>query len=251
MEAQRHAETMEALREQGQEDQVADSVAFERAKRRMAVILNNPPSSVLERLLADPEYNPGPVIARPTLPEFLRDPRRVFPLAVACFRHFPSPRRPRPAASEGWDVPDRKAFPSWIWLRRDVAAPYYPPGEKRPPGHRKLACFPTAVFARRRSTKKWDASMARFKSEAWAYCEDPATPICPMCGVGLAGLPAKHVDHIIPLSRYGLGYGTDLFSGDWEADIPANLQWLCARCNLRKGVRFVASDVKTRRQYVV
>ena len=93
--------------------------------------------------------------------------------------------------------------------------------------------------------------MARFKSEAWAYYEDPATPICPMCGVGLAGLPAKHVDHIIPLSRYGLGYGTDLFSGNWEADIPANLQWLCAPCNLRKGVRFVASDVKTRRQYVV
>ena len=230
---------------------MADSEAFKRAKRRIAVILNNPPSSVLERLVADPEYDPGAGDAWSIAPEFLWRRKGVFPSAVACFQHFPSPRRPRPAASEGWDVPDRKAFPSWIWLRRDVAAPYHPPGEKRPPRQRELACFPTAVFARRLSTQKWEASMARFKSEAWAYCEDSATPICPMCGVGLAGLPAKHVDHIIPLARYGLGYGTDLFSGNWDADIPANLQWLCAPCNLRKGVRFVASDVKTRRQYVV
>jgi len=231
---------------------VADSVAFERAKRRMAVILTNPPSSVLERLVADPEYDPGSGGARPTLPEFLRDPQRVFPLAVARFRHFPSPGRGGGAgASEGWDVPDRKAFPSWIWFLRDVAAPYYPPGEKRSGGARPGWCFPTAAFAWRATTKKWEAEFRRFKSEAWAYCEEPGRPICPMCGDGLAGLPAKHVDHIIPLSRYGLGYGTDLFSGDWEADIPANLQWLCQACNLRKAARIVASDVKTRRQYVV
>ena len=165
---------------------MADSVAFERAKRRMAVILNNPPSSVLERLLADPEYNPGPVIA-PPLPAFLRARGRVFPLAVARFRHFPSPRRPRPAASEGWDVPDRKAFPSWIWFLRDVAAPYYPPGEKRSGGARPVWCFPTAGFAWRATTKKWEAEFRRFKSEAWAYCEEPGRPICPMCGDGLAG----------------------------------------------------------------
>lgn len=60
------------------------------------------------------------------------------------------------------------------------------------------------------STRQWRAARARVIARE---------PLCRQCGA-----VAEHVDHITPVARGG-------------TDHPANLQALCAACNLAKGER--------------
>jgi 5-methylcytosine-specific restriction protein A len=64
------------------------------------------------------------------------------------------------------------------------------------------------AHARNGSTRQWRRTRARVLAQQ------------PMCVH--SGRPAEHVDHITPMSRGG-------------TDHPANLQALCAACNLAKG----------------
>lgn len=57
----------------------------------------------------------------------------------------------------------------------------------------------------------------------------PITDICPYCGSGLNG--DAHLDHIYPVSKGGHSNS-------------ANLVWVCASCNIKKGAKTLSAFIK-------